>query len=321
MWVIKASADCRGGATPSHRIPRQGHIGRHATPCVRLGEIPRGLEGEIAWCSRDDEGMGILQAGGRPDQTGKVYQYMEAEGFGIRRTAIPDGGSWDDIFDSNEIDVLVTGNHPGGAEAGVEFARRVIRRNPLIDVLLYGAGKVEPRTVHDRSLYTAIWTQPGADYVERAVSLIRMHRQKWNDVIFLRGMVISQIVDVEGRINDALAAHFRLEPSTPRGRRFEEYILENPMYMLEGKKRALGSILKDVGLGEMWTGMSGRISELQGKRNKLAHCEVDPDDTNTFTSMGKAYTYDRNGMREILRDARLARQRLLEITEALRERA
>ena len=288
---------------------------------MRLGEIPRGLGGEIAWCAGNDEGVGILQAGGRPDQYRKVYQYMEAEGFGIRLTTIPDGGSWDDIFDDNEIDVLVTGNHPGGAEAGAGFARRVIRRNPLIDVLLYGAGDIEPRTVHDRSLYTAIWTHPGADYAERAVSLIRMHRQKWNDAIFLRGMVISQMVDVEGLINDALKAHFRLEPSTPRGRRFEEYILENPMYMLEGKKRALGNILRDLDLGEMWSGMSGRISELQSKRNKLAHCEVDPDDTNTFTSMGKAYTYDRNGMREILRDARLARQRLLEITEALRERA
>ena len=321
MWVIKGSADCMGSATPNLRIPRQGHIGRPATPYMRLGEIPRGLDGEIAWCTRDGEGVGILQAGGRPDQSSKVYRYMEGEGFDIRRTAIPGGGSWDDIFDDNEIDVLAMGNHPGGAEAGAGFARRVIRRNPLIDVLLYGTGEIEPRTVHDRSLYTAIWTQPGTDYAERAVSLIRMHRQKWNDVIFLRGMVISQIVDIEGRINDALAAHFRLEPSTPRGRRFEEYVLENPMYMLEGKKRALGSILRDVGLGEMWTGMNSRISDLQGKRNKLAHCEVDPDDTNTFTSMGKAYTYDRNGMRGILRDARLARQRLLEIADALRERA
>ena len=303
------------------RISRQDHIGRPATIFMRLGEVPRGLGGEIAWCTRDDEGVGILQAGGRPDQFEKVYRYMEGEGFGIRRTAIPGGGSWDDLFDNNEIDVLVTGNHPGGAGAEAEFARRVIRRNPLIDVLLYGSEEIEPRTVHDRSLYTAIWTHQGADYAERAVSLIRMHRQKWNDVIFLRGMVISQIVDIEGRINDALAAHFGMGPATPAGRQFEEYILENPMYMLEGKKQALGRILGDAGLGDMWKGMNRRISEMQGKRNKLAHCEVDPDDTNTFTSMGKAYTYDRNGMRGILKDARLVRQRLMEITEALRDRA
>ena len=288
---------------------------------MRLGEIPEGLEGEIAWCTREDEGMGILQTEGSADQADKIYHYMKGEGFELRQTGIAGNDNWDDVFDNNEIDVLIVGNHPGGIDASVGFARRVIQRNPLIDVLAYGSKEIEPRTVYDRSVYTAIWTHSGTDYADRAISLIGAYRQKWNDTIFLRGMVISQIVDVEAHINDALAAHFFPLSPAPLGRQFEEYMLENPMYLLEGKKQTLKNILEESGLGDMWKGMNRTISELQNKRNKLAHCEVDPDDPGSVTSMGKTYRYDRKSMRGILKNARLARQRLLDIIDAIRARS
>ena len=286
---------------------------------MQLGPIPRGLEGEIAVCRLGDEEVGMLVAGGPRDQADAVIHHMERAGFAVERHALPGHTSWDDTFDANEIDILVAGDHPEGADACVEFARRVIHRNPLIDVLVYGMGEIEPRTRHDRSLYTKIWTHRGTDYAAEAIDMIDTCRRKWSDMIFLRGMVVSQIVDVEAHINGAIAAHFGMEPSTPRGRQFEEYVLENPMYMLEGKKQALGRILRDMGMYWMWKGMGNRISNLQAKRNKVAHCEVDPDDTNAITSMGKTYRYGRSEMRSMLRDARLVRQRLLDITDAILE--
>lgn len=286
---------------------------------MQLGPIPQGLEGEIVVCRLGDEEVGMLVAGGPADQADALLRHMRLEGFNAERRALPGDASWDDVFDANEIDILVVGDHPGGADACVGFARRVIHRNPLIDVLVYGTGEIEPRTRHDRSLYTKIWTHRGADYAGEAIAMIDMCRRKWGDMIFLRGMVVSQIVDVEAHINGALAAHFGMEPSTPRGRQFEEYVLENPMYMLEGKKQALVRILRDMGRDDLWRGMGSRISNLQAKRNKVAHCEVDPDNTNVITSMGKTYRYGRSEMRGMLRDARLVRQRLLDIADAIRE--
>lgn len=286
---------------------------------MQLGPIPKGLEGEMHVCRLGDEEVGMLVAGGQPDQADAVLRHMKEEGFDTERRVLPSGTSWDDVFDANEIDILVAGNHPEGTDACIRFARRVIHRNPLIDVLVYGAGEIEPRTRHDRSLYTKIWTHPGTDYAGEAIDMIGMCRRKWGDMIFLRGMVVSQIVDVEAHINGALTAHFGMESSTPRGRQFEEYVLENPLYMLEGKKQALVRILRDMSRYDMWSGMGNRISNLQAKRNKVAHCEVDPDDTNAITSMGKTYRYGRSEMRGMLRDARLVRQRLLDITDAIRE--
>ena len=216
---------------------------------MRLGKVPEGMVVEAARYVLNDEVIGMLYAGGPADQAGLVHRYMTDEGFEASRTGVAGGGYWDSIFDEHEVDILLAGNHPDGADACVEFARRVVQRNPLIDVLVHGVRNVEPITKYDRSLYTALLTHPGTDYAGRAIELIRTHRKKWNDVIFLRGMVITQIVNVEAHINDALAAHFGLEPGTARGGQFEEYVLENPMYMLEGKKRALSKILDDAGLG------------------------------------------------------------------------
>ena len=318
---VGKSRKTRAGLTHSTSRRPTGQYGGGGHPSnMRLGKVPKGMGVEAARYVLNDEVIGMLYAGGSADQAGLVHRYMTDEGFEASRTGVAGGGSWDAIFDEHEVDILLAGNHPDGADACVEFARRVVQRNPLIDVLVHGVRSVEPITKYDRSLYTALLTHPGTDYAGRAIGLIRTHRKKWNDVIFLRGMVITQIVNVEAHINDALAAHFGLEPGTPRGGQFEEYVLENPMYMLEGKKRALSKILGDAGLGHMWRGMNRWMSDMQSKRNKMAHCEVDPDNPNVIESMGRTYRYDRQSMRDALRDARLVRQRLLDITEALRER-
>ena len=106
-----------------------------------------------------------------------------------------------------------------------------------------------------------------------------------------------------------------MEPG--RGGHFEELVLENSLYSLEGKKQTLKGLTKRLGIGEEWSGMDGMLSHLQSTRNKMAHCEVDPDDINRITSMGKTYHYDRRSMRKILKSARGARRRLERITSVL----
>lgn len=293
-----------------------------------LGLVPGGDVAWLARCVRRDpageaEEMGILHVdsdlAGVRGEADRVQDHMAAEGFAVERIGASGwaGRSWDDIFDENEIDIVLTGRYPGGAGEGERFARAVIRRNPLIDVLLYGLGGIRASAPEDFSQYTAIQTHGAREYADAAVRMIRMHRQKWNDVIFLRGMVVSQIVDVESRLNDALAAYFRMDQR--RNEHFEELILENSLYSLEGKKQTLKSLTKRLGIENEWSGMDGMLSHLQSTRNKIAHCEVDPDDINRITSMGKTYHYDRNSMRKILKSARGARRRLERITATLSE--
>lgn len=281
--------------------------------------MPDKMPVEVAHYTLNDEVVGILYAGSPKDQTQRIHQYMTSEGFNAGMNSVS-SGSWDDVFEEYEVDILLAGNHPDGTDACMKFARHVVQRNPLIDVLVHGIHRMEPATKYDRSLYTEVVTHPGVDYSQQAINMIVSHRKKWNDVIFLRGLFITQVVNIEAHINDALATHFGLGPETARGRQFEEYILENPMYLLEGKKKALFTILKDAGLKHMWkSGMDNKMQMLQSKRNKMAHCEVDPVNANVIESMGKTYRYDRKGMRDALKDARLVRQSIIDIAEALME--
>ena len=286
-----------------------------------LGEVPEGLNTEIIRNVRDQDVMNILYVGGLDEQRQRIARYMENEGFAATQTSIHGEVTWDYVFTEYEIDILLVGDHPDGADACVEFARRVVQWNPLIDVLVYGVPAQEPVTKYDRSLYTEVLTYPGADYAEPAIEMIQMHQKKWNDVLFLRGLVITQIVDIESLINDALAVYFGLGSDTVRGRQFVRYVLENPLYLLDGKKRALQKILARTELSETWQGMNRVMSELQSKRNKIAHCEVDPNNPNVIESMGKTYRYGRASMRAVLKDARRVRRKLLFIIEALEKRA
>ena len=290
-----------------------------------LGLVPGANMADLARCVRRDSGdteeAGILHVDSDLEaaqlEAAKVLGYMAAEGFEVERVGTSGwaGRGWDDIFDENEVDIVLVGDYPGGAVEGERFARGIIRRNPLIDVLMYGLGGIKASVPEDFSQYTAIQTHGTRTYSDAAVEMIRMHRQKWNDVIFLRGMVVSQIVDVESRLNDALAAYFRMDSG--RGGHFEELVLENSLYSLEGKKQTLKSLTRRLGIEDEWSGMDGMLSHLQSTRNKIAHCEVDPDDINRITSMGKTYHYDRRSMRKILKSARGARRRLERITSAL----
>ena len=272
---------------------------------MRLGEMPPDIEGEVVLCDSSVEEMGILLCGRLSGEAHTIHCHIGEAGFGMTRHPLT-GGSWDELLDKYEIDVLVTPD--------VEFARRVIRRNPLIDTLVYGID-VELYTAPGNPLYARIWTHPDACYSEPAIHMIDSCRRKWSDMVYLRGMVISQVVDIEAHINDALAAHFGLMPSTKLGEQFEEYILENPQYSMEGKKQALGKILKATDRAHMWEGMSGMISDLQKKRNKLAHCKVDLGNAVVITSMGKEYRYGRREMRDMLKHIRMVRQRLLDIAD------
>lgn len=288
-----------------------------------LGMVPGGDVAELYRCVGGDgsEVVGLLHVdgdlGGARTQTDTVIRHMVLEGFGVERVPADGwaGRGWDEVFDEHEVDVVMAGNHPGGAGECIGFARRVIRRNPLIDVLLYGLEEIEARSPEDFSQYTAIQTHPDRMYGDAAVAMIQTHRKKWNDIIFLRGMVISQIVEVESSLNGALLAYFRMDRR--RSGHFEELILENSMYSLEGKKQTLKRLTRMLGMEEEWSGMDKMLSDLQSGRNKLAHCEVDPDDINRITSMGKTYHYDRATMRGMLRKARGARQRLERISSIL----
>ena len=288
---------------------------------MSLGTIPKKGIAEIRTCrkcSKDMEEMGILHInenlGSASAQTQILIDYIESKGFKMNDECTLDHryAKWDQIFDAHEIDIVIIGNYPNNAE---DLARRVIQRNPLIDILLYGYDNARISAPTKYSKYGAIQVHYDSQYAKSAISMIRAHRHKWNDMVFLRGLVISQIVDIESHINNALLAYFCMESS--RSEYFKDMILDNPAYSLEGKKQVLRKIVRDLHK-PAWSGMDKKIENLQKNRNKLAHCEVDPDDPNRITSMNKEYHYDRSNMRNIIKEARLVREKLSHITEILK---
>lgn len=287
-------------------------------PYSKLDEPVSSDHVEVFACHRlsDGEQLGVLHRSSRinhgAQQIHTILEHMTREGFDVQRVSW-DGGVAVNIFENHEIDVVLC----DGVDM-LEFGRAIIRRNPLIDVLLYDIETKPAGHRADLSVYTAIYTHPDIGFALAAIDMIEDHRRKWNDMIFLRGMVISKAVEVEGRLNDVIAAYFRLDGE--RAEHFVELVLENPMYTLEGKKQTIRSILEREDLKGEWKGMDTALSMIQKNRNKLAHCEPDPDDPGRITTMNRSYEYGRKLMREIFADARLVLRRLDHIQRLLESR-
>lgn len=278
-------------------------------------KIPPSWSGSTIQCNKE---LGILLLGTQEDQFKKICAMLHDEGLDVQRSPLPDIETWDELLDKCPVDIVVAGDHPAGSQECVEFARYLIRRNPLIDVLLYDVGRIDETTKYDKSLYTKIWTQDGAEFAQRALSMINMGRSKWNDIIFLRGMVISQVVELESYINEVLAAYFGSNMSDKLGKQFTEFILENPTFLLEGRKKVLQRVLASTGRKDQWKSIGSKLSNLQSLRNKVAHCGVEPDEPNLIISMDKEYKYDRANMRKIIQDARQARLHLIDLAKDIR---
>ena len=132
-------------------------------------------------------------------------------------------------------------------------------------------------------------------FVPTLKKMIDKNLLKWQDVVFLRGMVISKTIELEIKINELLAQYFEVADAK---RGHFDLMLEGTTISLEGKKITLNKITKNEKL-KKFERLHREIQLIQSDRNILAHSIFDPI-SKSFASRGKDHVYDRSEMAKIL---------------------
>ena len=213
------------------------------------------------------------------------------------------------------VDLVLTDNSMLSDDDGLRLTKKVRDKSILIDILLYSAKPIKEKDYKDLSHYVQIQTHDNKHITDITKNIIDRNLSKWDDVIFLRGIIISESIEIELKLDQILTEFFEI-PEEKR-RSFEDLILGNFSVSLEAKKIELGAVLRGMGLEELWKGVSGKIGNLQGNRNKLAHGKVDPQDHRKFILGNSQEVFNKEKMIAISSDIKDIREKLSKIEKKL----
>ena len=216
------------------------------------------------------------------------------------------------------VDMVLADNSMLKPDDGLNLVKNIRDQNSLIDLLLYSTKQITEKDYRDLSYYTQIQTHPEKTIIDITKTLIDRNLAKWNDVVFLRGIVISESIEVELKINEILIKYFEIPDNKKIS--FENLILGNFSVSLEAKKAELKGVLKETGLEELWTGISNKISNLQSDRNKLAHGKIDPNNVIKFILGGSEVIFDKEKILGMFSNIKEIEEKLSEIEAALQEK-
>lgn len=187
----------------------------------------------------------------------------------------------DKIDETVDIAVIDKNLGTGDDAEGIKLVDSIRKRQPLLDILIYTAGNMKQEDlemISDCGMVDIV--RDRKQFVDRLQTLIDRNLSKWRDIVYLRGMAISRIVDLEGEINDVLMEIF--SPHEKSRKKFRSFLLENPHITLFAKKKILSKVANPKN-GKPFT--IGDLDTLQEFRNVLAHCKRSKTDSNILIQM------------------------------------
>ena len=205
----------------------------------------------------------------------------------------------DKIDETVDIAVVDMNLGTGDSAEGIRLINEILKQHPLLDVLIYTAGHMKQQDLEmiaDCGIVDIV--RDRKQIVDRLQTLIERNLSKWDDVVYLRGMVISRIIDLEGEINDALMEIFL--PHEERRKKFRNFVLENPHITLFAKKTILGKIANPE-KGKPFS--MGDLDKLQEFRNLLAHCKRSETEPNALIKMDENVKIDSFEIKKIFAKA------------------
>lgn len=194
---------------------------------------------------------------------------------------------------------------------GIDVVKKIRGKHKLMDIFVYSRAKIDKDELVKLATYGSVEVarEPG-QIVDRLKTLIDKNQSKWDDIVFLRGAVISRIIDLEMDINDLLMAAFP-QNTEEKESIFRNLFLENSSITLEAKKRVLRKL-------EGKSFSVNRFQDLQKDRNKLAHCKRSEDDPNILVSMGQNIQFDKNKIKKIFTNAESLSKEIKQLREKYR---
>ena len=213
----------------------------------------------------------------------------------------------------NTTDIAFIDKNLGDDSNGIGVVKKIRDKHPLMDVFVYSRAEINKNELMELTPYSSVEVaQKLGHIIDKLKTLIDKNLSKWDDIVFLRGAVISRIIDLERDINDLLMTAFP-QDTKEKKKEFRDLFLENSYISLEAKKRILKKLEKSFA--------DGRLQKLQKSRNLLAHCKRSESDPSVLVSMGKGSTFDRDKIKKIFADAESVSKDIRRLQEKYRDPA
>jgi response regulator RpfG family c-di-GMP phosphodiesterase len=231
-------------------------------------------------------------------QIGAIREYLKSRNFEPNIILDEDGKQFQKAIKNKIlIDIVVTDKNLTESMDGIAVIKELKQKKRLTDVLFYSAKGFDPEEVRQEH-YGFVEIVEGKDIEDQLKKLINKNLNRCEDIVFLRGMVISMIIDLELKVNEFFVGYFKIPKANQE--HFHNYILENQYNSLGGKVVTLENIIKKQGLIGDFKKMLQDIRELANKRNLLAHCKTDPQNKNVLICMGEQKTFDKGEINKLL---------------------
>lgn len=233
----------------------------------------------------------------------------------------------------NNIEILITdynlGESENGSETGLDVLKEVRKNNSAIDVLFYtvktfGTSKKDTSSIEEeaRKLDYVKIVNGRKEIVYELPKLIEDHLKRFNDIVFLRGIVISNAIALELRINEFLVKYFRVPKETEDN--FHNFVMESGALDFYNKRRTIEKIFYIGGnwANEIKPEFSGlipkeelksliqKLRNIEEQRNQLAHCKLSKTKINTLVQEGRQIEFDRKKVNTLLDEIREAYKKI-----------
>lgn len=241
-------------------------------------------------------------------QVDAIKEHLAGKNFDANIILDNDGTKFNQAISALQpIDIVVTDKNLPDSMDGLTVIRTLKQKRRLTDVLFYSAKGFNADDVR-KEHYGFVEIVEGKDIIDQLKKLVDKNLKRCEDIVFLRGMVLSMIIDLELKVNEFFANYFEIPSKTIL--HFHNFMLENKYNSLAGKKTTLAKILKENKIEKDFEGLGNQISKLAEERNLLAHCKTDPAKRNILVCMGDAEEFDKRRINSILEKVNKASEHL-----------
>jgi len=247
-------------------------------------------------------------------QIPEIKRFLDSEGFQLNLLMDTSGDLFETLIQENKnMDIVVTDYNISEEIKGTDIIDYIRKNGLLIDILFYS---VHEELFRDDEIfsklghYGLIETCDGKDVMEPLKNLIIKNIKRCQDIVFLRGFVISRSVELELKINVFIAEYFKIDDDLKE--EFHNFVLESSYVPMVGKKKWLSQILEinDIKNSDEFKGLLTKLDNISAQRNLVAHCKKDNENPNIIVSAGKHEVFDKNRLNGILKDIDNASNRL-----------
>jgi hypothetical protein len=220
------------------------------------------------------------------------------------------------------VELVVTDYDLGEDGYDKKVVNAVKRGRPVTDVLMYSGGVIKKEDKEElRNNYGFIeFVENSSTPTDEIWELSKKHLTRFKDLMFLRGLVITNAIELELRINNFLAAYLLMK-NEPQKTRVHKVILENHAYPVYAKTIAMGIVFRTELLEEFdgkdksakektVKDFTSKINGLMQTRNNLAHCKCADGKELTVTTIEGDISYNIGKVNEILNSMREVGERI-----------